>query len=50
MLKNFVGVQYRLANNWFNNVDINNYKDKPINYLEIGAFHGANVLSVAKTL
>ena len=49
MLKNFVGVQYRLANNWFNNVDINNYKDNPINYLEIGAFHGANILSVAKT-
>lgn len=49
MLNNFLGTQYRLANNWFANVDINNYKDKSINYLEIGAFYGANVLSVAKT-
>jgi predicted O-methyltransferase YrrM len=46
MLKNFDGDQYRLANNWFNIVDIN-YKDKPINYLEIGTFYGANLLSVA---
>ena len=45
----FVGVQYRLANNWFNNVDINNFKDTPINYLEIGTFYGANILSVANT-
>jgi predicted O-methyltransferase YrrM len=49
MLNNFNGVYYRLANNWFNNVDINNYKDKQINYLEIGTFYGANILSVAKT-
>ena len=25
MLNNFIGTQYRLANNWFNNVDINNF-------------------------
>jgi len=49
MLNNFDGIRYRLANNWFNNVDINNYKDKPINYLEIGTFYGANILSVANT-
>ena len=49
MLNNFIGSQYRLANNWFNHVDINNYINNPINYLEIGAFYGANVLSVAKT-
>jgi predicted O-methyltransferase YrrM len=49
MLKNFNGVQYRLANNWFNNVNINNYKNKPINYLEIGTFYGANLLSVSST-
>jgi predicted O-methyltransferase YrrM len=49
MLNNFNGVQYRLANNWFSHIDINQYKDKPIKYLEIGAFYGANVLSVAKT-
>ena len=49
MLKNFTGTQYRLANNWFSNVDVNNYKDKPIKYLEIGTFYGANLLSVANT-
>lgn len=46
MLKNFTGVNYRLANNWYERVDVNHYKDKPINYLEIGAFYGANLLSV----
>lgn len=49
MLNNFVGTQYRLANNWYNNIDVNNYKDRPINYLEIGTFYGANLLSVATT-
>lgn len=49
MLDNFVGTSYRLANHWFNYVDLNAYKDKPIKYLEIGTFYGANVLSVAKT-
>ena len=27
--------------------DIDEYKDRPINYLEIGAFHGGNAISVA---
>jgi len=49
MLYNFDGVQYRLANNWFSKVNVNTYNDKPINYLEIGTFYGANILSVAKT-
>jgi predicted O-methyltransferase YrrM len=49
MLYNFDGVQYRLANNWFSKVNVYDYKDKPINYLEIGTFYGANILSVAKT-
>ena len=49
MLNNFVGTYYRLANNWFDNVDMNNYRDKPINYLEIGTFYVANILSVAKS-
>uniref|UniRef100_A0A6C0ESS7 Methyltransferase n=1 Tax=viral metagenome TaxID=1070528 RepID=A0A6C0ESS7_9ZZZZ len=49
MLHNFEGVQYRLANNWFNHVNLFDYKDKSINYLEIGTFYGANLLSVAKT-
>ena len=47
MLNNFEGVQYTLANNWFSIININHYKDRPINYLEIGTFYGANILSVA---
>lgn len=49
MLKNFNGVQYRLADNWFNKINVNDYKDKPITYLEIGAHYGANILSVANS-
>ena len=49
MLNNFIGTQYRLADNWMNHVNVHDYKDKPIKYLEIGAFHGANLLSVSKT-
>jgi predicted O-methyltransferase YrrM len=43
----FEGIQYRVANNWYSNVNLDEYKNKPINYLEIGCFYGANVLSVA---
>jgi predicted O-methyltransferase YrrM len=42
----FRGVVYRTASNWFGTIPI---EDKPINYLEIGAFYGANLLTVAKT-
>jgi len=49
MIKNFQGIQYRLAHNWFPIININDYKDKPINYLEIGLLHGANIISVANT-
>jgi predicted O-methyltransferase YrrM len=49
MMDNFNGIQYRLANNWFDIFNVNDYKDKPINYLEIGTFYGANLLSVANT-
>ena len=48
MLTNFNGVQYRLSDNWFSFIDVKEY-NKPINYLEIGAFYGANLLSVANT-
>lgn len=49
MSNEFSGVQYRLANNWVEHVSIHAFKNRPINYLEIGAFYGANVLSVANT-
>jgi len=49
MLKNFKGIYHRLADNWFNNVELNDYINRPINYLEIGAFYGANIISVAES-
>jgi len=49
ILYNFKGVHYRLADNWFSKVNVNDYKDKSINYLEIGTFYGANILSVANS-
>jgi SAM-dependent methyltransferase len=50
MLPNtFTGVQWRLANNWFSHVSLDNYQNRPITYLEIGTFYGANLLSVANT-
>jgi hypothetical protein len=45
----FKGHIYRLANNWFRYVNIDEFIHRPINYLEIGALHGANLLSVAQT-
>ena len=49
MLKDFKGIHYRLANHWFNILNVNNYKNVPINYLEIRAFYGGNLISVANT-
>lgn len=45
-MQTFEGVTYRTAENWFSFLPV---EDKPITYLEIGAFYGANVLSVANT-
>ena len=45
----FVGVTYRTAHNWYYNLNLNDYYKTPINYLEIGTFYGANLLSVADT-
>jgi predicted O-methyltransferase YrrM len=40
----FRGTAYRLANVWFSYIP---QKNQPIRYLEIGAYYGANILSVA---
>jgi len=45
----FHGKIFRLANNWFEHMEINTYNSRPIKYLEIGASCGANVISVANT-
>jgi SAM-dependent methyltransferase len=49
MLETFQGVKYRIANNWYDSVKIEQFKERPIRYLEIGVFYGANLISVAKT-
>ena len=46
MLSNFKGQSYRLCDNWLTVIPQTN---NPINYLEIGTFYGANLISVAKT-
>ena len=46
ILSSFKGTAYRLADNWFRLVPIT---DSSINYLEIGTFYGANLISVANT-
>lgn len=49
MINTFQGIQYRLADNWFNYINLDSMANKPITYLEIGTFYGANLLSVAET-
>ena len=49
MLNSFEGTQYLLADNWFKYVNVDYFKNIPINYLEIGTFYGANIISVANT-
>jgi hypothetical protein len=46
---NFEGEINFLSDNWYNYLDINDYKDRPINYLEIGIYYGANFLSVGNS-
>jgi predicted O-methyltransferase YrrM len=44
---NFQGQTYRLSDNWEWHMHVEDYSLRPINYLEIGAYYGANLLSVA---
>ena len=48
-MSGFIGTQYRLADNWFHAINMEEYKNKPIQYLEIGTFYGANIISVGKS-
>ena len=45
----FSGASYRLADNWLNHVKLEEFMYRPINYLEIGVFYGANAISVSNT-
>jgi hypothetical protein len=44
----FEGIKYRLCTQWLDWMLLEHF-NKPINYLEIGAFYGGNVLSVEET-
>jgi len=46
-VSNFTGIQFTLSSNWLSAVNINEYINRPIHYLEIGTFNGANLFSVA---
>ena len=48
-MEKFEGEKFRLANHWFNILSVDNYSNKPINYLEIGSYYGANIISVANS-
>ena len=43
------GLYWRLANNWFFNVPVENFNSRPIKYLEIGTLYGANLITVSQT-
>ena len=38
-----------MADNWFEFINPEDYKNKPIKYLEIGTFYGANLITVANS-
>jgi predicted O-methyltransferase YrrM len=45
----FIGTHTLLADNWFRFIELNLYNTRPIKYLEIGTFYGANAVSVNNT-
>lgn len=47
--EHFEGEKYRLSDNWYEFLQLHNYSNRPIKYLEIGSFYGANIISVAKS-
>ena len=48
-IEGYEGGNYRRASNWYGNVDLDEFKDRPIKYLEIGVRHGGNVISVDRS-
>lgn len=45
----FKGDGFVTCTNWFNSIPLDFFKNKPINYLEIGVFYGNNLFTVAET-
>ena len=42
----FIGEGYRLCVNWFGDIPLDDFKYRPINYLEVGVYYGMNLTSV----
>lgn len=47
--ENFEGQYWRLSDIWLEFINVKDYENRPIKYLEIGTFNGANLLSVGET-
>lgn len=45
----FEGRFFTTTDNWFNKINVDEYKNRPVTYLEIGAHCGGNIVSVANT-
>ena len=45
----FKGTCYRLPSNWYRFLDVKDFENKQLNYLEIGVFYGANIIYFAHT-
>lgn len=45
----FKGIYYRLPTNWYKILDVKDYENRQLNYLEIGSFYGANIIFFAYT-
>lgn len=45
----FEGVTWKTSANWLSKLPVQMFEGKPIKYLEIGVFYGANLLSVANS-
>ena len=43
----FEGRGWTTTENWLNVMNLDEYKNRPINYLEIGVYFGKNIISVA---
>lgn len=47
--KPFYGNIYKTTNNWMNDIPLDEFKNRPIQYLEIGIHSGANLIHCAHT-
>ena len=45
----YEGTPFRLAHYWWQTLSVDDYLQKPLNYLEIGVYQGLNLISVANS-